>query len=196
MNKKSEIGQHINEIQHAIVVAGLNYDIWWTYKVKKYRAMLLDADGTYPLFFKTSLHAHFVAMIVALYRLFETRTDTVNFNQLVILIEQNNQLSGTEINGLKKRISNLNPLWIKIGILRNKIFAHATNQSINPWQEAKMTGNDLKKMIRRCQILLNLVSSRWDRSSYVFNLSAKTDTRNLLKDLRKLNVIGQRARSN
>ena len=83
---KTQIEQYVKEVQHTCLVAGLNYEIWWTYKEKKSRKRFVDILNKYPLFFQTSLHAHFVAMIVALYRLFETRQDTVNFSGLIKLL--------------------------------------------------------------------------------------------------------------
>ena len=79
----AEILQNVKELQNALTVAGLNYEIWWVYKEKESRKRFVDTLNTYPLFFQTSLHAHFVAMIVSLYRLFETRNDTINIPQLI-----------------------------------------------------------------------------------------------------------------
>lgn len=31
---KEQIDKWISELQHAVIVAGLNYDIWWVYKGK------------------------------------------------------------------------------------------------------------------------------------------------------------------
>ncbi|MCK5580905.1 MAG: hypothetical protein KAJ18_06490 [Candidatus Omnitrophica bacterium] len=188
MRKEDQkIEQYIKGIQHTIVVAGFNYEIWLTYKHKKTRKLFLDGEDKYPLFFQTSLHAHFVALIVALYRLFEPRQDTINFNQLMALIEGEGNFSKTKIGNLKRRIKNLTLLWKKVCILRNNVFAHASNKAdINQWKKAKITPNDLKKMIKRCQALLNDISHEYNRNSYVFNLSAKSDTLDLLKDLRKI----------
>src|SRR3989339_857959 len=119
MDTANKCTKHIEELHHMIYVAGLNYDIWWTYKGKKYRKLLLDADYHYPLFFQTSLHAHFVAMIVALYQLFEKRNDTVNFHHLVFLVKQVNKFNMKEINNIERRIEKLKPSWIKISTLRN-----------------------------------------------------------------------------
>lgn len=190
MDTANKFTKQIEELQHTIQVAGLNYDIWWTYSGKKYRKLLLDADIYYPMFFQTSLHAHFVAMIIALYQLFEKRDDTVNFNHLLLLMKQVNKFNAKEIYNIERKIDKLKHLWIKIGILRNKVFGHKTSKfNIDPWKEAKITPNSIKKMIQQCQKLLNDISHKWDRNTYAFNLSATDDTRNLLEDLKRLRKL-------
>lgn len=190
MDTADKCTKYIEELHHTIYVAGLNYDIWWTYKGKKYRKLLLDADYHYPLFFQTSLHAHFVALIVALYQLFEKRNDTVNFPHLLFLLKQVNKFNAKEINNIERKIKKLKPLWIKISTLRNKVFGHKTNEfNFNPWQQAKITPNNIKKMIQQCQRLLNDISHKWARNTYAFNLSAQSSTRNLLKDLKRLRKL-------
>jgi len=77
---------------------------------------------------------------------------------------------------------------VKISILRNKVFGHATNDlNINPWKEAKITPNDIKRLIKRYQKLINDISCKCNGHYYDFCLSAKKDTTNLLKDLKTYN---------
>jgi hypothetical protein len=47
----------------------------------------------YHLFFSTSIHSHFVALIVALYRLYEKRRDTYNIPRLTDLLEKEGRVS-------------------------------------------------------------------------------------------------------
>ena len=157
MNNK--VDKYIEGLHHTLNVAEYNHEIWWTYKEKKYRKLFLSAEEDYPLFFQTSLHAHFIAMVVALYRLFETRDDTINIPNLLKLLEDARKIKPKEINGFKRRIERIKPLWIKIAILRNKVFGHSTNNlNINPWNEARISRNDIKKLIKRSKKLLNDIS--------------------------------------
>ena len=68
---KDDISKNVEELQNTIKTANLNYEIWWIYKNKETRELYLDAVKTYPLFFQISFHAHFVAMIVSIYRLYK-----------------------------------------------------------------------------------------------------------------------------
>ena len=84
----------------------------------------------------------------------------------------------------------LKPLWIKIGILRNKVFGHTTNDfDINPWQQASISANQIKKLITESQKLLNHISQKWNRNTFAFNLSAMSDTKQLLDDIWKFRKL-------
>ena len=184
MNRR--INNHIEQLEHTIIVAGLNYDIWWGYK-NKFRKQLLNAAYHYPMFFQTSLHAHFVALIMALYRLFENRRDTVNFYSIQALLKQTPKFGDRDLKNINKRIDRLKPIWVKIGILRNKAFGHTSNNfDMNPWKQASISANEIKKLIKESQKLLNHISQKWDRNTFAFNLSATSDTRQLLQDIEKV----------
>jgi len=186
---KERINQYIKELQNAITVAGLNYEIWWVYKEKDSRKRFVDTLNAYPLFFQTSLHAHFVAMIIALYKLFETRKDSVNVPQLVKIIKDQGSVSEIDIQKIEVEIAQIKSLWVKVSILRNKLFGHKSNALDNEeiWKEAKVTPNEFRKLIDESKKILNQLTSVWDRSGHAFNLSSKEDTIELLEDLKKLN---------
>ncbi|HBI48075.1 MAG TPA: hypothetical protein DDX93_05090 [Smithella sp.] len=184
-----EIQKNVKELQHAIIVAGLNYEIWWTYKEKESRKRYVDILNKYPLFFQTSLHAHFVAMIVSLYRLYETRKDTVNLPQLLKILKSQDSIPNQELKKIESEIKKIKPLWVKVSVLRNKMFGHRSN-ALNDdgiWKEAKVTPNQFKQLIDESKRILNEITSLWNRSSHAFNLSSTKDTVNLLEDLKQLN---------
>ncbi|MBT4969837.1 MAG: hypothetical protein HOG71_00340 [Bacteroidetes bacterium] len=143
----------------------------------------------YKLFFKTSLHAHFVAMIIALYKLFETRKDTVNIPQLIKLFKKEGNFPPLEFQKLESEIKRIKPLWIKVSILRNSFFGHRStlfdNQDIR--ECTSVTPNEFKTLIEGVKRILNDMSSIWNKSSHVFKLSATEDTMTLLEDLKTHN---------
>ena len=185
---KTVIQQHVKELQNALTIAGLNYEIWWLYKEKESRKRFVDTLNSYPLFFQTSLHAHFVAMIIALYKLFETRPDTVNIPKLIELLEREGSIPQTVIQRIRSEIKQIKPLWVKISILRNNLFGHRSNALDNEdiWKKANVTPNELKRLIVDAKWILNEITSTWDRSSHAFNLSATEDALQLLEDLKRL----------
>jgi len=186
---KEKIEQHVRELRNAVIVAELNYEIWWIYKEKQNRKRFVDILNAYPLFFQTSLHAHFVAMIAALYRLFETRNDTINIPQLVGFFENEGSFPHKEIQRFKSEIKKIKPLWTKVSILRNNLFGHKSNALDNDdiWKKARVTPNDFKKLIDESKRVINEITSVWDRSGHAFNISATIDTLELLEDLKRLN---------
>jgi len=184
-----EITKIVKELQNALTVAGLNYEIWWVYKEKESRKRFVDTLNTYPLFFQTSLHAHFVAMIVSTYRIYEKRKDTINMPQLIKQLKQSNTISIQNLKKIDSEIEKLKPLWIKVSVIRNKIFGHRSNtlDYDEIWKEAAVTPNQFKQLIDDSKRILNDLTSLWNRSSHAFNLSATKDTVDLLEDLKRLN---------
>ena len=183
-----EFTENVKELQNALTVAGLNYEIWWVYKEKESRKRFVDTLNTYPLFFQTSLHAHFVAMIVSIYRLYETRKDTINMPQLIKKLKNQNTISNQDIKRIKSDIEQIKPLWVKVSVLRNKMFGHRSNALDHDgiWEEANVTPNQFKKLIDESKRILNEITSLWNRSGHAFNLTATKDTVELLEDLKRL----------
>ncbi len=183
-----DIEKSVKELQHALIVAELNYEVWWVYKEKGSRARHVDVLNSYPLFFQTSLHAHFVAMVVALYRLYENRKDTISLPQLLALLKIKRAIPLREVKRLETEMSQIKPLWVKVSVLRNKMFGHRSNalDLAGIWKEAAVTPNQFKQLIDESKRILNEVTSLWNRSGHAFNLSATRDTVRLLEDLRSI----------
>lgn len=186
----NEIEKNVRELQRAIVTAQLSYEIWWVYKEKDSRARFTDVLNDYPLYFRMSIHAHFVAMIIALYRLYETRKDTFNLQQLIRLLKKQNKLTIEEIKNIESNINSAKLLWQKVSLLRNNIFAHQSSKFDGDeiWERANVTPNEFKELIDETKAVLNIITHLWDRRGHAFNLSATHDVVKLLEDLKRLNA--------
>ena len=191
-NMSPDIDRYISELRHTITVAGLNYEIWWIYKSNNTRPGNIEAMNRYRLFFQTSIHAHFVALLVALYRLYETRNDTFNIPSLLKILREEARLPEATLNVLEKIYKEkAKPLWIKVNILRNKAFGH---QSVahtveEVFEEAEVTPNELRDLVEATKKLLNELTHALDKSVHAFNLEARKDTLRLLEDLRKMHEV-------
>ena len=185
---KTEVDNYISELQQTVIVAGLNYDIWWVYEDNQTRPLYFDAMNRYTPFFQMSIHAHFIATLVALYRLYETRPDTFNIPSLLSLLRGKKDLPPSVIGDLEESYKNLKPLWVKVSVLRNKAFAHrAIEYTISDvFREANAKPDDLCDLIEGSKDLLNQVSRAWSNSGHAFNLHARDATIRLLDDLNRL----------
>ena len=191
--KPVPLSDYVTELRHTVVVAMQNFDVWWVYKQRRDRSRFVDVLNTYPAFFQASIHAHFVALIMALYRLYETRTDTFNLTEVVNRLETELALPSRKLAGIKRRVENARRLWIKVSILRNEAFGHRSNsRSVSDvFRKAGVTANQLRSLIQKTKQIVNLVSQELDGSSHAFNLRATSDTRRMLTDLE-----GKAVRSN
>jgi HEPN superfamily AbiU2-like protein len=178
-------GRHLSELQHRVIVAWRNYEVWWIYKGKHTRPKFIEAMNQYSLFFETSIHAHFVALLMALYQMYETRSDTFNISSLLRLLKSNETFDVATLAKLETMHDAAKPVWVKVNILRNNAFGHrsvhyTTEQA---FKEAGLTANDLRSLIEHTRDLLNTASYAWDRSDLPFDLSAGEDLTRLLTDV-------------
>ncbi len=62
---------HLEVLFQTVMAARANYTIWWIYKHE--RPKYIDVLNTYIEFFRVGIHANFVAMLMALYKLGDPR---------------------------------------------------------------------------------------------------------------------------
>lgn len=186
----TDIDKHIEKLRGTVMAAELNYDIWWVYKSKDTRPQYIETMNRYLLFFHTSIEAHFVATLLALYRLYDKRkrNNTFNIPSLLKKMENGNSIdkaSLIEANGLCDKAK---PLWKKVRTIRNEAIAHMTNKRTyeEVFKKADVTYDELRDLIEITKELLNKISHAWNGNTYAFNLESRDDTIRLLKDLKEL----------
>lgn len=183
----TDIDRYISDLRHTITVAGLNYEIWWVYKSEDTRPVYVEAMNRYGLFFQTSIHAHFVALLVELYRLYETRDDTFNIPSLLKILKVEARLSDATLRLLEEIYKNeAKPLWIKVNILRNKAFGHRSvaHTVEEVFGEAGVMPDELRDLLAVTKKLLNELTHAWNKGVHAFNLGSREDTLRLLGDLK------------
>ena len=177
---------HIEALRHGVNIASLNYDIWWVYKTKEHRPTYVGTMNHYLVFFDTSLHAHFVALLIALYSLYEKRGDTFNIPRLQKILEKENAISIKTLEEVRKLHVEAKPLWVKVGILRNKAFGHRSDSytMAQVFKEAGVTSDELKLLVELTKNLLNTVTIGLGDTEYAFNLDGREVTVQMLTDLK------------
>lgn len=181
------VDQYISDLRQTVNAAQLNFDIWWAYKSSDTRPVYIDVLNRYPQFFQTSLHAHFVALLTALYRLYEKREDTFNIPKLLRRLRDEGALATDWLDELDAIYVALKPLWIKVSILRSKAFGHrSTAHTVEEvFREAAVTPDELRDLVAMTKDLLNKLTLAWDQSTHAFNASARRDLIQMLGDLKK-----------
>src|SRR5262249_48075630 len=143
----------------------------------------------YTMFFQTSIHAHFVALLVALYRLYEIRNNTYSIPSLLHLLRTNKAMDVGKLDYLDTLYAKAKPLWIKVSILRNKAFGHRSvaHTVEEVFREAGVSPNELRDLVEQTKALLNTLTQTLQGSVHTFNLGAKEDLVRLLTDIKKWN---------
>jgi hypothetical protein len=184
-----DIDKYIEELRGTANAASLNYEIWRTYNSPETRPEYVNTMNVYTLFFQTSIHAHFVALLVALYRLYETRLDTYNIPTLIKLLDKQSSIPAVKIAEIKSSHEITKPIWVKVCILRNNAFAHQSNSSeySEIFKKADVTPDQLHALVVGTKKLLNKASRAWSNSAHAFNISGHKDALKLLQDLKAYN---------
>ena len=185
------IDRFIDELRHSMVTAELNYQIWWVYKEKNSRARYAGTMNRYSPFFQSGIHAHFVAYLVAIYRLHEKRRDTINIPRFLDMLEKTGSLSAQTIATGRRLLAQSKPLWIKTGILRNEAFAHRANANgvADVFEKAAVKPDELVHLNDLTKKILNGLTSHWNKTAHVFNADSGAAATRLLEDLRNLHAV-------
>lgn len=182
------IDRFIDELRHSVVTAELNYQIWWLYKEKTSRATFAATMNRYTPFFQTGIHAHFVAYLVAIYRLHEKRRDTVNIPRFIDMVDKTESVDPKVIVTARRLLADAKPLWIKAGVLRNEVFGHrAETQDIaHVFSKASVTPDQLVILNNLTKTALNGVTSHFNGTAHTFEVAAGKAATRLLNDLRRV----------
>ena len=171
----------IKQLHDSALAADLHQRIYWIYKNKDDRAKYVATLNRYLRFFASSIQAHFVAIVVILYAIYEDRRDTVNVGRLY---------EGAS-DGLKASLNadyvRAKAIWKKIAILRNNHVGHVSDSlGIDAvFQLANLTYDEIKELIELTKKLVNSFSYAEDRSSFADSLDSAKDTYRMLDSLSK-----------
>lgn len=174
-----------NDLKDILLIvedAHYSYEIWWILVSRDGRKRFFKQMLHYKEFFQATAYAHIALVIINLYKLFETRKDTLNFNKLIRETEKRGLFDPKQINNELKEARRL---WKKIGILRNRLFAHKnyllTKEAI--YKEAEINPNQIKKLI---DLSLKIFNSLWislgESPKKIDDFSTR-DTNKILEDL-------------
>jgi hypothetical protein len=172
----------LKQVKDRITAADINYRIWRIYTEPTDRAKYLKVLQKYNAFFHASLQAHFAVAIITLYSLYETRADGISIPILVRYVSEPKLRA--ELDTL---VDEANLIWRrKITTLRNEHYAHLSDVDVMEiFSRAKLTPNEMARLIEISKQLLNKMSYALDRSTYSFNLDPACDTYDLLDTLLK-----------
>lgn len=181
----TKINSYIEDLRHAVTIASLSHEVWWVCMEGESQKKYAKLINRYSLFFQTSTHAHFVALVITLHRLYENNPKTVNVPHLVKLIKQCRPFSLEAEKLISDLLFTTEPYVNKIAILRNNVFGHSSARltSREAFARAGLSPNQVKQLLDTSKSLLNEITHHWNGSFHAFNLGAGAAVVNLLDDL-------------
>lgn len=177
------IDEHLAELTQTANRADLHYNIWWIYK--RERPEWVGAMNAYLGFFRASLGAHFVAMVMELYKMLDRRTDSIGLETLLEEAEKEPGFDPGVLASTRLGVDSLMPTWRKISKLRHKLFAHRDLQldyeSI--MLSAAIAPDDFRDFIDKSFEVLDRLSSHRGLGTWPRDAMTARDTRAMLRVL-------------
>lgn len=118
------------------------------------------AFGSYQHFFMPSVHAHFIAFVMAVYRLYDPDRTAVS---LVASNELRQQLCKTQNQSFRQKLGSVLDVAERVSALRNHLFGHRGDIPAQAaYDEARLTRNELRRLIDTSRELVEMLRAAWD----------------------------------
>ncbi len=162
-------------LQGSLVTAETYLALWEDLRIAQSQADLVRTMKSYSLFFSSIDKALFGSVVVNLYSVLETRTDTYNFSSLLRSIAR--EKAGFDPLPWQAKLAPLRGTWIKIGILRNEVVGHVTSkrEMRAAFAHAALTPKELKEFISALQHLLSDISTAARGAAMIFGFGFHHD---------------------
>jgi hypothetical protein len=187
MTENESFDKHLEELLQTVKAARANFDIWWVYKNDQDRNKYVETLNNYLMFFRVSIHAHWVAMLMALYKLYDLRKDSIGIQDLISEAKQTPNFPQDIYESIAVNLRLALPLWEKVRVLRHKLFAHR-DKNLNYdeiFKSANITADTLRSLTEHSLDILNLISYWRHKDTYRFSDCHSEDTYKLLNALQK-----------
>lgn len=144
-------------------------------------------NSAYPGLFVWIEHALLANSVNCLCFLNEKRNDTLNFRTLLSRFKES--LSDTSYGELESKIAELKPVWVKLAMLRNEIFAHRTNKRAiaDSFNKTSISPAEIESYIKTAQFIVQRLGVVRFGVTYHFTPSSGATMTRLIQDLRSNN---------
>jgi hypothetical protein len=182
----SSIDQHLEELLQTVKAARANYDIWWAYK--KDRPKYVDVLNEYLEFFRVSIHAHFVAMLMALYKLYDKRSDSIGVDALIEEALADAEFTKDDSEKIARYLDLAKPISEKVKVLRHKLFAHRDRKFDydDTFSAVQIKYDDFRDLTEYTINILNIVLYSRKKTTWRFENCHRMDAYRVLDALRSL----------
>jgi len=164
------------------------YDIWAYFEGADTRLAIIDTMRIYNEFFRFAPHAHFVAFIVQTAALFDRHKGTISLPHLLQEMKTDDLISAQDAAVVDSLISQAKPFTRSIAILRNKAFAHRSDDISydDVFKMAAVTARQLRELTETALNIANCLLVARGRSEKFFNELPQNDAEATLKALGRI----------
>jgi len=184
--EKAEIRGKLNDFFSIIQNAHYSYEIWWILISKDGKGKYFNAYLHFKEFFEPVAYSNLTSMIIALYKLYENRRDTLNFEKLYNKVDKLELLDKNSKNNFMKRQKECKNIWKKVTIIRSNLLAHRnyklTRNQI--YKKAKLSPNQMKRLIELSLKNFNALWLKVEKYPKKLDNFTNRDTLQVLKALK------------
>jgi hypothetical protein len=155
--------EKVHELMQAVHSADVSFEIWrlLTFKNTSVESSPhVRAFGTYSHFFIPSVHAHWIAVVMAIYRLFDSDATAVSLRSSSDL---RLRLTAAQRQTFKHKLGSIGNVADRVAALRNHLFGHRGDISAQAaFDEARLKRDEIRKLIDVSRELVGMLRSAWD----------------------------------
>lgn len=180
------IDEQLDSLAATIGEALKHFQIWEALQEAHANADDVGTMNRYREFFQPTVLAHFHAYVVACYRLFETRSDTVSFPSLKRALKKVEDRDIDDESELKRLQLEMGPIWKRILRIRNESVGHFSNERSqhDVFARAGLSPQDVENFIGLAIQFHRGITLPRKRGRVAFDADGKRSTRRLLDDLK------------
>ncbi|WP_230474630.1 hypothetical protein [Dyella monticola] len=173
----------IEELRRLLTFAGLNLEAWQALQTTPN----WKVQNRYVPYFQTAISAHFTSMIIAFYCLHETNHDSVNIPGVLRQLRLTTRLPSEKLDELDRKRAEIKHLWVKVSVLRNKVFGHRERGITfgDAFAQANVRPADFQELFNGTASVLNGMTKALFRETHAFNLGAKEAVLSLHEDIER-----------
>jgi hypothetical protein len=133
-------------------------------------------------FFSPPISAHYITFIVMLSGLYDTSSDAFSLARLYDLVATSPNPAGRPLAEIHTALDIATPASRGLYLIRSKSIAHRTDKMLTRdlYHEAALTYNDTGDLLSQSKAIFTDLSYHVDRTREDFNISATSDTDELL----------------
>lgn len=184
--------EKLEELSQEVLRARATYEAWWTLKSKKIRPKFVRTMNLYSEYFRVAIHSHFVAMLMVLFRMYDSDAKALSLPCLIRSLKCERSLPKDRQLKFERAIKGAEPTMKKTRLLRDKVFAHHDRPYTyeRAFREANLSANEVRRLIERSLRIVNLLRKDKGMKIYIFQKSTEHDLLALLGDLHRCNQSG------
>lgn len=187
----AELDVKLDDLLQEVIRARACWEAWWTLKTRNYRGKYPDVFAEYSEYFRTAIHSHFAALVLALWRLFDPANDATSLRTIRSRIGPRQDFPPAALRSYGNRVRSVDPLLKRLEIVRHKFLAHRdaayTIELI--FKEADLKYHDLTTLVNGALELVNVLRAQRKRGTYRF---MNRTSRDLVRLVRRLHEHSNR----